>query len=69
MKDEIVKAVVAKTGLPAAQAGVAVDTVLNFLKDKLPAPIGAQIEAMLGGQGGDPTGGLAAGLGNLLGKK
>jgi hypothetical protein len=53
-----------------------VHTVLGFLKDKLPAPIGGQIENLIGGSGG--TGGAAGGLdlgavegalGSLFGKK
>jgi hypothetical protein len=49
---------------------VAVDTVVGYLKDKLPAPIAGQIDSVLsgGGMGGD-LGDLAKGLGGMLGKK
>ena len=36
--DELIKLVSEKTGLPEATARVAVETVLGFLKDRLPAP-------------------------------
>ena len=47
--DELIKLVSAKTGLPAEQAKVAVTTVLGFLKEKLPAPLAGQIDALLAG--------------------
>ncbi len=61
--DELVKLVMQKTGLPEAQAKMAVETVLGFLKQKLPAPVGAQLDAVLAGQMPD----LAKGLGGLFG--
>lgn len=70
--EEIVKLVVERTGLPEAQAKQAVETVIGFLKEKLPAPIAGQIDGLLasgaGGLAGN-LGGLAQGLGGLLGKK
>ncbi|GAP15868.1 hypothetical protein LARV_03662 [Longilinea arvoryzae] len=64
--DELVKLVSKKTGIPEQTARVAVETVLNFIKQKLPAPIAGQIDALLKGesQGGD----VLKGLGDLLGK-
>ena len=49
--EELVKLVSAKTGLPKEQAAVAVKTVLDFLKSKLPAPVGAQIDTVLNNSG------------------
>lgn len=65
--DELVKLVVKKTGLPEAQAKAAIKVVLDFLKKKLPKPIGSQIDTVLAG-GSLPTD-LVQGVGNLLGKK
>jgi len=68
--DELVKMVSAKTGIPEATATQAVEIVLNFLKDKLPAPIAAQIDGIVGGgAAADGLGDIAGGLGGLLGKK
>ncbi len=64
--DELVKLVSQKTGLPAAQSKQAVETVLGFLKTKLPAPIAGQIDAAVEG-GGDSGGGLMGQLGGMLG--
>lgn len=64
--DELVKLVSQKTGITEQQAKGAVETVLNFLKQKLPTPIAGQIDGLLkGGVQGDD---LLKGLGNLLGK-
>ena len=64
--DELVKLVSKKTGLPEKQAKVAVETVIGFLKKKLPAPIAGQIDAVVKG-GVSPD--LVEGLGSLLGGK
>ena len=68
--DEIAKLVAEKTGLSEEKAKVAVETVLGFLKDRLPGPIAGQIDSVLAGEGGAPgLGGVAASLGSILGKK
>jgi len=65
--DELVKLVVQKTNLPEATARVAVQTVIDYLKKKLPGPIGGQIDSVL--KGGSGLGDAAKGLGGMLGKK
>ncbi len=68
--DELVKLVVKKTGLPEATAKQAVDIVIGFLKKKLPAPVGAQIDTLLAsGQAAKGVEGAAKALGGLMGKK
>ena len=62
--DELIKQVTAKTGISEDQARTAVNTVLGFLKNKLPAPIAGQIDNVIGG-GEGATGG---GLGDLASK-
>ena len=66
--DELIKMVTQKTGISADQAKTAVDTVIKFLKDKLPKPIASQIDGVLGGTAG-PAQDVAKKLGGLLGKK
>jgi hypothetical protein len=61
--DQLVNLVSQKTGLPKEQAKMAVETVLGFLKEKLPAPVAAQIDAVLSGNMPD----LSKGLGGLFG--
>ena len=64
--DELVKLVANKVGISETQAKQAVETVLGFLKDKLPEPIAGQLDAVLDG---DVSGlsDLAGGLGKLFG--
>lgn len=63
--DQLVMAVMEKTGLPREQAEQAVNAVLAFLKERLPAPVGAQIDTVLGG---GQLGDVAKGLGGLFGR-
>lgn len=65
--EELIKLVAQKTGLPQDKAKVAVDTVINFLKKKLPPAIGGQLDAVL--SGGKLPDDLMKGLGGLLGGK
>ena len=64
--DELVKLVSKKTGLPEAQARAAAETVIGFLKEKLPAPIAGQIDTVLENPG---IGNALGNLGGLFGKK
>jgi len=65
--DELIKLVSQKTGLPQDKAKVAVETVVNFLKQKLPPNIAGQLDALL--SGGNIQDNLTKGLGDLLGGK
>jgi uncharacterized protein (DUF2267 family) len=65
--DELVKLVSQKVGISEEQAQQAVTVVLGFLKDNLPAPIAAQVDAALKGDLSG-LGDLASGLGGLFGK-
>ena len=63
--EELVNLVVKKTGLPKETAQNVVKIVLDFLKKKLPPPVGGAIDGFLGGKG--QTAGAADLLGGLLG--
>ena len=67
--DELIKLVTQKTGISEKQATQAVETVMDFLKDKLPSPVASQIETALTGSELPDVGGLGKTLGGLLGKK
>ena len=47
--EELIKTVTAKAGISESQARTAVDTIVSFLKDKLPGGIGGQVESFLAG--------------------
>ncbi|GJM39835.1 MAG: hypothetical protein DHS20C20_01170 [Ardenticatenaceae bacterium] len=65
--DELVKVVSERTGLPEAQAQKAAEAVLDFLKEKLPAPLAGQLDNLLENPGmADQASNI---LGNLFGKK
>jgi len=51
MANEIVKMVAKKANLSEPIAQIAVDTVLNFLKGKLPPVVGSTLDSFLGGSG------------------
>jgi uncharacterized protein (DUF2267 family) len=65
--DELIKQVAAKAGISEEQARSAVTTVIGFLKDKLPAPIAAQIDNTVSGEGGT-VGDLASKVGGFFSK-
>jgi uncharacterized protein (DUF2267 family) len=48
--NELIKLVMEKTGLPEDQAKQAVDTVIQFLKDRLPDPLAGQVDAAIKNQ-------------------
>jgi uncharacterized protein (DUF2267 family) len=47
--DELIKTVTAKAGISESQAKSAVETVVSFIKDKMPGGIGGQVESFLTG--------------------
>lgn len=78
--DDLIKQIQEKTGLPVDKAQDVIETVVGFVADKLPGPIGDQVKNFLGGDGdaadagGDDGGGLMdkakdalGGLGGILG--
>ena len=69
--DKIVSLVVEKTGISESQAQIAVITVANFLKDKMPAGMAGQVDAYLKDEGGagEGFGDVAGKLGGMFGKK
>ncbi len=68
--DELVNLVSQKTGLSKDMAQVAVNTVVGFIKQRMPGPVATQIDAVLtGNQAAGNAEQIAKGLGGMLGKK
>jgi len=75
--DELVNLISEKTGIPPYAAKQAAEVVIGFLKQKLPEPVGSQIDNVLGmqvpsgaaSQGQQGAGGLGQMLGGMFGKK
>jgi len=66
---ELINQVAQRTGLSPDKAKIAVETVLNFAKTKLPAPIAAQLESALTGGGAGDLAGAAKGMAGSFGTK
>ena len=70
--DELVKTVADKAGISPESAQKAVHAIMEFMKQKLPAGMGAQLESFLNNNADSAkgvVGSLAEKLGGLLGKK
>lgn len=71
--DELVSKVVEKTGISEDQAKKAIETVVGFLKAKLPDSVAPYVDQALGHAagaiGGVDVGQVAGALGGLFGKK
>jgi uncharacterized protein (DUF2267 family) len=66
---ELINQVAQRTGLAPDKAKTAVETVLEFAKSRLPAPIATQLESALTGGGAGDLAGAAKGLGGSFGGK
>jgi hypothetical protein len=65
--EELVNLVAQKANISPDQAKVAVQVVLGYLKDKLPAPLASQIDGLVAGGGAaGPAGDVAKSLGGLF---
>jgi len=72
MSKTLVQLIQEKTGISEEQAQGALNTVVGFLKEKLPAPVAAQIDGLVSSDvsaAADVLGNAAATLGGLFGKK
>lgn len=65
--DDLIKLVSEKANISAEQAKQAVESVLGFIKEKLPAPIADQVTNLLSGAGG-VLGQAGGALGDVAGK-
>ena len=66
-KNELVKLVSSKTGLNEELATLAVDTVIGFLRQKLPPELSGQLDSLLSGQ--ESSSGIMDAVKGLFGKK
>jgi len=70
--NELIQRVIERTGLPEDKAAAAVQTVIGFLKEKLPGPVASQLDGVAGGTGAgmtDKIGGVGSSLGGMFGGK
>ncbi|HEX5432085.1 MAG TPA: hypothetical protein VFW83_08975 [Bryobacteraceae bacterium] len=76
MVEELVNAVTQKTGLNPEQSKMAVDTVMEFLKKRLPQPLAGSLDSLIGGgqtgssdRAGDAVKDPAGALKGMFGKE
>lgn len=74
--EELIRRVSEKAGISEEQARSAVQTVADFLKERVPAPYNSYIDNFMSGSGEAPgtgesggLGGIASGLGGMFGNK
>ena len=68
--NELINLVSQKTGLTEGKAKLAVDVIVSYLKEKLPAPIASQVEkALIDESFVEKAGEFAKGVGGMFGKK
>ena len=68
--DELIKLVSKKAGISDSQAKKAIEAIMDYLKDNLPAPLDDQVENVLkGGKADFSTEEITDFLGGFLGKK
>lgn len=71
--DELVKLLTEKTGLPDDKAKMAVETVIGFLKQRLPGSVGEQLNTFLSTSAShglaDKVKGMAQSVGEVFTKK
>jgi len=65
--EEVIKLVTQKAGISESQATTAVETVLGFLKQRLPGPVAGQLDGVIGGTGSS-TESVKQNVGSMLGK-
>jgi hypothetical protein len=65
--DELIAQVSERTRLSAEDARAAAESVLGFLKDRLPDFIGSRIDGLISGDEGGGLGDIAKGFGGIFG--
>lgn len=66
--EAVVKLIAERTGLPESTVEPVVKALLDLLKERLPEPLGTQVERVLQGESPDlDVGDIAKGLGGLFG--
>lgn len=70
MESTLVHLIQEKTGISEQQAQMALETVIGFLKEKLPEPLAGQLDAVIGGSGSnDQLGSMLGAFGGMFGKQ
>lgn len=66
---QLINQVTQRTGIPEDKARAAVDTVVGYLKERLPEPIASKLDGAVSGEQQGGAGMMEAAKGMLGGKK
>lgn len=70
MQQQLIEQITQRVGIPAEKAQAAVETVVGFLKQRLPGPIASQLDnAVSGEDSSSGVAGAAKSVGGMLGKQ
>ncbi len=64
--NELIEQLKSRVGLDDSKAQSAAQTVIDFLKQRLPGPVASQLDSVLAGGGAE---GIAGKVGGILGRK
>jgi len=65
---QLIDQVTQRAGIPQDKARAAVDTVVGYLKERLPQPVASQLDGAISGQSGS-GGGIAQAAKGMFGNK
>jgi hypothetical protein len=64
---QLIQQITQRTGIPEDKAQAAVDTVVGYLKERLPGPMASQLDNAMSGEAGEQGGGLMGAAKGMLG--
>ena len=72
MQQQLIERLTQRVGIPQDKAQQAIDTVVGYLKEHLPGPLGSQLDNAMSGEeseGAGPAKAAAKNIGSAFGKK
>jgi hypothetical protein len=67
LMQQLIQQVAQRTGIPEDKARAAVDTVVGYLKERLPGPMRSQLDNAVSGQSAEQGGGIMGAAKGMLG--
>jgi len=69
MNNDLIRSVADKIGVSEDKASTAVETVLSYVKNRLPQPVANQLDNVVGKSGPEGGGGISGAMGSILGSE
>jgi hypothetical protein len=67
MQQQLIEQITQRVGIPADKAQAAVETVVGYLKQRLPGPVASQLDSAVSGDDSGESGGIAGAAKNIGG--